>query len=226
MINIKNIQNSEKRQNDVFQEKPKERFIMPKLYYQGHGSFRLTSNNGLVIYVDPYAGGGYDIPADIILVSHQHDDHNKIELAPQKKNCVIFTNEEAIEAGCHMTLHLDDDDSVTARAVEAHNKNHDNTQCVGFIITIDGVKIYASCDTSKTKQMETFADMSLDYAILCGDGIYNMDLEEAAECARLIGAKHNIIIHIKPGALFDRERAEAWDAPNKLIIEPGQEIEL
>jgi 3-oxoacyl-[acyl-carrier protein] reductase len=40
------------------------------------------------------------------------------------------------------------------------------------------------------------------------------------------GAKHNIPIHLKPGALFDRKKADKWDAPNKLIVEPGQEIEL
>jgi hypothetical protein len=51
-------------------------------------------------------------------------------------------------------------------------------------------------------------------------------LKEAAECARNVGAKHNIIVHIAPGALFDRAKAEKWDAPNKLIIEPGEEIEL
>jgi len=97
---------------------------------------------------------------------------------------------------------------------------------VGFIITLDGVKIYACGDTSKTKQMERFADLDIDYAILCGDGVYNMDLNEAAECARLIGAKHNIIIHLKPDELFDRERAEKWTAPNKIIVEPGAEIDL
>jgi len=50
----------------------------------------------------------------------------------------------------------------------------------------------------KEKQMETFAELELDYAILPGDGIFNMDLKHAAECARLIGAKHNIIIHLNP----------------------------
>ena len=198
---------------------------MPKLFYQGHGSFRLTANDGRVIYVDPYAGEGYDLPADIILVSHQHGDHNKIELVTQKEDCVIFSNKDAIQAGTHMTCHIDDTD-ITIEAVEAYNKNHDPKQCVGFIITLDGVKIYASGDTSKTKQMETFADMNFDYAILCGDGVYNMNPEEAAECARLIGAKHNILIHVKPQALFDREIAEAWDAPNKIIIEPNEEISL
>ena len=202
---------------------------MPKLLYQGHGSFRLTADNGLVIYVDPYAGEGYDVPADVILVSHQHGDHNKVELVPQKEDCCIFSNKEALENGqFHMRRHLDDydDDEFLVESVEAYNEKHDPKECVGFIITLDGIKIYASGDTSKTKQMETFADMKLDYAILCGDGIYNMDLDEAAECARLIGAKHNIIIHLKPGALFDRDRAEQWDAPNKIIIEPGEEIDL
>ena len=48
---------------------------MAKLYYQGHGSFRLTSQNGTVLYVDPYAGDGYLLPADYILVTHEHGDH-------------------------------------------------------------------------------------------------------------------------------------------------------
>jgi len=208
---------------------------MAKLYYQGHGSFRLTADDGLVVYVDPYAGDGYDVPADVILVSHQHGDHNKTELVPQKEGCCIFSNREAIEGYrgenepyWHMRMHLDDyeNDDFLVESVEAYNKNHARRECVGFIITIDGLKIYASGDTSKTAQMETFADMNLDYAILCGDGVYNMGLDEAAECARLIGAKRNIIIHLKPKSLFDREMAERWDAPGKIIIEPGEEIVL
>lgn|GEM_PF-2417621 len=91
---------------------------------------------------------------------------------------------------------------------------------------MDGVKIYASGDTSKTKQMKSFAKMNLDYAILCGDGAYNMNPEEAAECTEIIGAKKNIIIHLTPGQLFDYTKAEAWQAPNKLVISDGNEIFL
>jgi hypothetical protein len=39
---------------------------MPKLYYQGHGSYRLTADDGRIIYVDPFAGDGYEKPADLI----------------------------------------------------------------------------------------------------------------------------------------------------------------
>ena len=196
---------------------------MPKLLYQGHGSFRLTANNGSIIYFDPYAGEGYDAPADIILVTHEHDDHNQIKLCAQKPDCRIITNSEALSGDRHNSF---DAGGIHIQAVEAKNMMHNPEKCAGYIITIDGVKIYASGDTSRTEQMGTFAAMGLDYAILCGDGIFNMGLKEAAECARLIGAKHNIIIHLKPGALFSHKKAEKWDAPNKLIIEPGQEIDL
>ena len=74
--------------------------------------------------------------------------------------------------------------------------------------------------------MEKFHYLKLDYAIFPGAGILSMGLKEAAECARLIGAKHNIIIHLMPGALFSRKKANKWDAPDKLILEPGQEIVL
>ena len=53
---------------------------MAKLLYQGHGSFRVSTAEGKVIYIDPYAGEGYDKPADILLVSHQHGDHNQTKL--------------------------------------------------------------------------------------------------------------------------------------------------
>jgi len=36
---------------------------MPKLLHQGHGSYRFIANDERVIYVDPYAGKGYDIGA-------------------------------------------------------------------------------------------------------------------------------------------------------------------
>jgi len=197
---------------------------VPKLYYQGHGSYRLTADDGRVIYIDPYAGGGYDLPADFILVTHQHGDHNKVNLCEKKQGCRVITNEEALAGGKHNSFDLGG--GITVEAVEARNFNHNPKKCVGYIITLDGVGIYASGDTSKTEQMNTFNARNLDYALFPLDGIFNMGLKEGAECASIVGARHNIPVHIKPGALFDRQRADKWDAPNKLIVEPGQEIEL
>ena len=200
-------------------------FSRPKLLYQGHGSYRLTANDRRVVFVDPYKGKGYDMPADFILVTHQHNDHNRINRVTQKPDCRIITNVEALAGGKHNTFDLGG--GYTVEAVEANNARHDPRECVGYIVTLDGVTLYCSGDTSTTEQMKSFADRNLDYALFPTDGIFNMGFAEAAECAKLIGAKHNIPIHMNPMKLFDKKRAaEKWEVPNKLIIEAGQEVEL
>ncbi|MDR1016014.1 MAG: MBL fold metallo-hydrolase [Coriobacteriales bacterium] len=199
---------------------------MAKLYYQGHGSYRITSAAGKVIYVDPYAGDGYGPLADLVLVTHQHFDHNRLDLVHLKQGARVITNFEALAGGVHQTYYLD---WAKVEATWAENAHHDPNDCVGFILSLDGVSLYCSGDTSKYAAMADLAARHLDYAILPGDGIYNMNLAEAAECAELIGAKHNIIIHLSPDGpdpLFDLAKAEVWTAPNKLIIKPGEEIEL
>jgi L-ascorbate metabolism protein UlaG (beta-lactamase superfamily) len=198
---------------------------MPKLLYQGHGSYRLTADDGRVIYVDPFAGKGYDIPADFILVTHQHHDHNRTSRVTQKPGCRIISNVEALSGGRHNTFTLNG--GLTVEAVEARNAKHDPRYCVGYIVTLDGVKLYCAGDTSMTGQMEGYAKRELDYALLPTDGVFNMGFDEAANCASLIGAKHNIPIHMNPLKLFDKQKAaNKWDAPNKLVLAPGQEIEL
>ncbi|MCL1976323.1 MAG: MBL fold metallo-hydrolase [Firmicutes bacterium] len=198
---------------------------MASLLYQGHGSIRITTTEGKVIYIDPYVGEGYNVPADAILQTHQHSDHSQLNLIKSRNlACRVITEAEAIKDGIHQQFDLG---YVKLEAVEAGNKNHDPQECVGYILTLsDGVKLYFSGDTSKTAQMETMAKRELDYAFLCCDGIYNMDLEEAAACAAIIKARYSIPYHMSPGQLFERGRAEQFQAPGKLIIADGEEIIL
>ena len=63
---------------------------MAKMLYQGHGSYRFTLDDGTVVYVDPFAGEGYDLPADLILVTHEHFDHNQIDKMPHAAGCEII----------------------------------------------------------------------------------------------------------------------------------------
>jgi hypothetical protein len=45
----------------------------------------------------------------------------------------------------------------------------------------------------------------------------------------LVGAKHNIPYHIVAAddpSHFDRKRAEQFSAPYKMILEPGEEIDI
>ena len=196
------------------------------LLYMGHASLRITTPEGKVIYIDPYVGD-YSIPADLILITHGHYDHNNPKkVANRSEGCEIITWKEALKGG-HQSFDLG---YVTVEAVQAgNNKNHKVKDCVGYILTLsDGIKIYVSGDTSTTEQMPELAAQNIDYAFFCCDGQYNMDVEEAVECARLVGAKINIPYHVivKDGKYFDLERAEMFDAPNCMILADGEEIEL
>ena len=196
---------------------------MAKLLYQGHGSLRLTSNSGMVVYIDPYAGEGYDKPADLILVTHQHHDHNKIDLPPHAADCEIIQNMDALIGGAYQKFTVKD---INIEATEAYNKNHHKEECVGYLVSVDGLLIYFAGDTAQTKQMETLAERQIDYAFLPIDGIFTMNIKAAEKCAELIGAKHTIPIHMKPGKLFDAKKAGKFAADGAMVVKPGEELEL
>ncbi len=224
---------------------------MAQLLYQGHASFRLTLNSGAVIYIDPFAGEDYDRPADLVLITHEHHDHNNLELITCKTGARVIRAADCLNivegqgpAGHHpvMIMHkrlrfgeeegADNSNpllaGLTISATEASNANHNSRECVGFLVEVDGVTCYFAGDTSKVPGMNQLAKHPIDYAFYPCDGIYNMDLEEAAACAALVGAKHNTPIHMIAAqkGIFNAARAEAWAAPNKLILTPGTEVAL
>ena len=199
-----------------------------KIYYQGHASMRIDTAEGKTIYVDPFIGDGYDVPADLILMTHGHYDHTQTKLIEsQNPGCETISWKEAVVKGEHKTCDLG---YVTVEAVEAgYNKNHNVKDCVGYILTFsNGVTLYLSGDTSTTPQMSELADRNLDYAFFCCDGVYNMNVDEAIECAKTVNAKHSIPYHMIPANAggFDAEVAESFDVEGRIIVRPGEELVL
>lgn len=205
---------------------------MTKMLYQGHGSYRLTANDGTVIYIDPALGEGYDAPANLIVITHEHPDHVlMLDKVARVEGCVELHASDFLAGSEHKTIEAC---GVKMTSVLANNKYHDPAECMGVVLELDSLRFYAAGDTSTTDDMRSgkLAAMGLDYATFPGDGFYNMDIPEASECAKLVAAKHSIPMHLVPvhdineAVLFDEDKAAAFEGPGKLVLRPGEEIEL
>lgn len=169
----------------------------------GHASFLLQWSNRN-IYVDPtattYVSQGFP-RADLILVTHDHNDHysrnalngltnaNTVIIAP----LVIWTNLRSSSSPLtNLLVTLTNGAATTwqgagVEAVPAYNANHPKGRGNGYVLTIGGVRFYISGDTSDTVEMQALPN--IDYAFLCMDGQFNMNITNAAAATRTFRPK-------------------------------------
>lgn len=203
---------------------------MSTVNYLCHSSFKIVSNQGSIIYIDPFVDdGSFDEPCDILLVTHEHFDHNQTQIVSKKESCTEIHPADSLVNGVYKSFQIGD---VSIQAVPAYNANHPANECVGYVIGLESKKLYFAGDTSTTEAMTgTLPSMNLDYAFLPCDGVFNMDVAEASECAKKIGAKHTVPIHTTPVSSaadcgYDMDKARAFDCPGKLIVKPSETITL
>jgi uncharacterized protein (TIGR00369 family) len=158
-----------------------------------------------------------------VLVTHEHRDHNNLSLVHLKEDGVILRASDFLKNGIYLQKEVK---GFYISACEAYNRNHKKEECTGYLIDVDGVRIYASGDTSKTEEMEKMAGYRIDYALLPVDGVYNMDPEEASVCAAIIKARHTIPVHTNPKTRFDKYQAMNFHCEGRVILEPDMEIDL
>lgn len=168
--------------------------IYPSLTFIGHASIKIKATTGEIIYIDPYfPTRSYDEPADIILVTHNHSDHNRIDLCAKKENCKIIKYNDALIDGEYQVF---EEGNIRIEAVPSGgNSSHSLYNNVGYIVTVDGVSVYHGGDTSFAEETKCIADKKIDYALYTVNGLYTMGPEEATEMANYIGARVNIPIH-------------------------------
>jgi len=171
-----------------------------KLKWLGHSGFKIK--NAVTIYIDPYQIEETE-PADLILVTHEHYDHcspddilkiykdDTIIIAPASAAKKLTGNTKIIRPGEKLKLK-----GVLIQAVPAYNlkkKFHPKSAGhVGFVVTINGIKIYHAGDTDLIPEMEVIA---ADIALLPVSGTYVMSAHEAAEATKKIMPKIAIPMH-------------------------------
>jgi L-ascorbate metabolism protein UlaG (beta-lactamase superfamily) len=200
----------------------------PEMTYFGRASIKLVGAGGFVVYIDPYAPGDYSQPADLVLVTHGHQDHNQVGLVTLKPGCLIVAPAGAVAVPSRVVQEGDAFSAGPAqvRVVPAYNANHKREVCVGYVISLDGVRLYHAGDTSLIPEMAALAPLKIDYALFPTDGFYNMDGVEARRCADLVQARFAMAIHSSPKGMYDARKAAMLQGPDVLALDPGKPLSL
>ena len=179
--------------------------IVKKINRLGHSGFVLMAGDKTVV-IDPFQIETCE-PADIILITHSHYDHCSVpDIDKIKKASTVFVTEPSAAenlTGDVRTLAPGENiqiDDLLIEAVPAYNTDKSfhprENNWLGFIITVDGKKIYHAGDTDLIPEMES---ISADIALLPVSGTYVMTSDEAVAAAKKI--KPAIAIPMHYGAI-------------------------
>ena len=190
-----------------------------------HASIRMEYD-GMEVEIDPVAKLGnrtvdYTLmpKADYIFVTHEHGDHfdkatlgllsgDKTQIITNKRCADMYGSGKVMANGDKIQIRND----FTIEAVPAYNTTdgrqqfHPKGRDNGYILTIDGLRIYIAGDTEDIPEMEEIKD--IDVAFLPCNLPYTMTTEQLVKAARTI----------KPKVLFPYHygQTNVSDIPNQL----------
>lgn len=190
----------------------------------GHANFRIKTGDTTIL-IDPFFVGNPSSPStykdiescDLILVTHDHNDHvgQTLELAAKHDAEVvaIFDSiQNLIMQGLpeHLGVGMNIGGTVvrhqiSIKMVQAVHSAITGT-AVGFILTLpDGTCLYNSGDTGLFGDMALFAEFhDIDIAMLPIGGRFTMDAQQAAYACKLLGCKKVIPQHWGTWAILDQ----------------------
>ena len=196
---------------------------MEGIEWLGHDSFRLTGS--VTVYIDPWQLSKGALPADLVLVTHDHGDHfNKSDIASisTPQTVVIGPAEVTGKLTGAQTKTIAPGETVVVgnvkvMAVPAYNLNkyadpkagvlyHPRADGkVGYVVELDGRTIYHTGDTDNIPEM---SDIDVDVALVPVSGTYVMTVDEALEACTRLKAKTVIPMHYATivGDVADAER--------------------
>lgn len=196
--------------------------MLERIHWLGHDAFRIDGPE--TIYFDPYELSGSNPSADVILISHDHHDHCSPEDVAkiQGDMTVIVTIASAAEKLTGDVRIVEPGDTIQVRgidvdAVRAYNVNKFRSPGepfhpkeaghVGFVVTVEGKRIYHAGDTDFIPEMAELKD--IDIALLPVSGTYVMTAEEAIQAAEAIQPQIAIPMHVGRG-IGSLEAAETF----------------
>ena len=173
--------------------------------------------NGKTIYMDPFQMREEPKDADYILITHDHYDHFSPEdiakvagnastlVVPEKMAAKAQEVSGMVGRICTVlpgTYHnIDGLEFDTVHAYNSLKPFHPKSAgWVGYILHIDGKRIYVAGDTDATREAK---DVKCDIALIPIGGTYTMDAKKAAELINVI--RPDVVIPTHYGSIVGSE---------------------
>ncbi|MCR5684906.1 MAG: MBL fold metallo-hydrolase [Lachnospiraceae bacterium] len=171
-------------------------------------SIRIKTAAGMV-YIDPFEMDTAPHDAAFILITHDHYDHfspESIEKAANADTVLVVPEKMEKKAGevsalVRKTVTVkpgiaQETDGLNFETVPGYNIlkpfHPKSAGWVGYILLVDGKRIYIAGDTDATKEA---MDVKCDIALVPVGGTYTMDAKKAAELINTIKPEVAIPVH-------------------------------
>jgi len=224
-----------------------------ELRWLGHGSWEIKTG-GHQLLLDPFLDDSPTAPikssdaaADFILVSHGHFDHvaDVVSIA-KRTGATVIGNFEICEwlgkQGVEKTQAMNTGGGADApfghvKMTLAHHSSglpdgsYGGNPC-GFVLSLEGKKVYFACDTGLFLDMKLIGAAGLDLAVLPIGDVFTMGPDDALEAVKLLQAKRVTAAHYNTWPPISQdvdnwaERVKAHTSSEPVVIAPGQAITL
>lgn len=181
--------------------------IKDRITWLGQASVKIKSQ-GKIIYFDPYNMRARD-NADIVFITHSHHDHfsvNDLKLIANQDTLIVapedckerlsdngFGNVVLIRPGIESLADNISFSTIPAYNVVKTNFHPRSNNWVGYVVDIEGVRVYHAGDTERIPEMK---GIHCDVALIPLGQTYTMNsVREAADAVLDTGATTVIPIH-------------------------------
>jgi L-ascorbate metabolism protein UlaG (beta-lactamase superfamily) len=209
------------------------------LRWHGQSFFDLESSQGTRIVFDPHAIEAYgriNVKADLILVSHLHNDHTQVEVVEGHEKAKILVSLKGTGKKVDWNLLDEKFRDVHVRTVGVY---HDNVQGMErgknaiFIVDVDGLHIVHLGDLGHELTAEQIKRIGpVDVLMIPVGGVYTINGSEAKKVVEQLKPRQYIIPMHYGTKVFDellpvdefledqdKANIKNYDATNKLVIE-------
>ncbi len=168
-----------------------------KIKWYGHAAFLITSDQGVKIITDPYESGAFGgqltygqikDQADIVIISHDHADHNDTKSLPGSPEIVKGSGSKTLKG-------------ISIKGISTYHdpsKGSERGDNTIFTFSIDGMKICHLGDLGHILSEKELAEIGpVDLLLIPVGGYFTIDPNEATRVAEQIKPKILIPMHFK-----------------------------